>query len=701
MNTSNRKHNGQFCSSHSQIRRGCKNDGRFKKGHQGNEKMYEREMDQEPLPIRRLDKRDFSMVVKQSKSGGLVIPDAEDRPGPSKILRPRGQDMVPDLSTEYTGSTDGNISDEMRLVCNSKSADMWNTAFKEHTSRAGCDFPHFTVDKEIKKGLGWKQSLRCVNCAYTSPVFKLYTEVQNPGPGAKRAACNVGLQVGLQDSPIGNTKARMLIAATNTPPPARSSMQTLSNSVGEAITDLNNKDMSERRAQCQRVNELRGLPRGDPINISLDVRYNSNTIVSRHKMGQNASQAIGVAIEHQTADKKIIGLHIENKLCWVGSWLRNNGFDIQCPGHPDCTATVNSEDPFSERVIGQKIGDDIADDGLLIRYVITDGDARSAEGVQKAMERTFPGCTVERQADTTHLGQSQVRHAIKATFSDGMFPGQTTERRKEQQKILAMDLKTRCHSVMGVLLERHAGDMKTIARKMPTIVATMVDCYGGDCRRCRYHGIVCRGGKKTGWWSQSPYLWNCGLRALDMTDSDRTTLENLIKLRLGVDALRLTRLNLNTNKNEAVNRALSVSLPKNVNYSRNAVARASSTIHRLNMGAGNSLIKKLETVGSPITRGHSVARAVKHMNTASTYHITYTKRKITQQRRRYNKVRQMRAYLRAKYTRRAQGDYVKGQLDPQLEDPLKVDKTTPYHLRERRPRHEHDDHPYTKPQHYL
>ena len=49
-------------------------------------------------------------------------------------------------------------------------------------------------------------------------------------------------------------------------------------------------------------------------------------IASRRKAGQNASQAVGIAIEQQTAKKKIVAAYIESKLCWTGSWLRNRGF---------------------------------------------------------------------------------------------------------------------------------------------------------------------------------------------------------------------------------------------------------------------------------------------------------------------------------------------------------------------------------------
>ena len=55
--------------------------------------------------------------------------------------------------------------------------------------------------------------------------------------------------------------------------------------------------------------------------------------------------------------------------------------------------------------------------------------------------------------------------------------------------------------------------------------------------------------------------------------------------------LTLTKLYLNTNRNEGLNRELSASLPKNVNFSRNVKGRACATIDRLNYGAGDSTAK--------------------------------------------------------------------------------------------------------------
>ena len=695
------KNKGQFSKANPKSTKMRKNKGHFKQGNKMREVSMKNITEEKPdiKQIQRLPNDVFDEVVQQGPHG-LYAPNAEDQPGSSMLLRPRTS-HAQSVSKKYTETHD-NTDNEMRLVNNARCAEMWNTSFREHMERAECQTPHLKVFKEVKKGLGWKQSLACVNCTYQSPLYKLYSEVSKTGPGAKAAACNVGLQVGLQDSPIGNTRARMLIAATNTPPPSLSAMQRLSNNVGQATCTLNDSDMRDRKQNTKKINRLRGLKEDDPINVSVDVRYNSSNITSSQKMGQNASQAIGIALENQTAQKRIVSFHVDNKLCWRGSYLRNRGATVSCPGHPGCTATVCEVDPLSERNIGKKIGEDLAQNDVSVRYVATDGDGRSAEGLRAAMDEHIPGTMVERQADTTHLGQGMFRQTMRATFSKDMFPGSTAEIRKEQKKILAHDMKRRCHAILQRMRRLHTS-MHKIAQEMPSVVSTTIDCYGGDCHGCRYQSIVCGGGKITSWWRRSPYLWNSGMRGLNMTEQDRATLRALLNVRLGVEALRLTKLHLDTNKNEAVNRALSVSLPKNVNYSRNVRARVSSTVHRLNYGAGDSLIKKLEKAGVPITRGRYVAGAMKQIQERSVYHLKYRRAKHVTQMKLYNRIRQMRAYLTAKYTKRLRPGYKKGQLDPiAIEFPDTIQHH--YELRQRptRPKkNEHHEHPYHKPLHYL
>ena len=139
-------------------------------------------------------------------------------------------------------------------------------------------------------------------------------------------------------------------------------------------------------------------------------------------------------------------------------------------------------------------------------------------GVQDAM----PAAPIKRQADTTHLGQTQFRHIMKASFSPRMFPGETAIIRVEKKRI------------------------NIITSKIPTIIQATVDCYAGSCKNCRRHALVL---------------------------------------------------------------VFSASLPKNVNFSRNAQGRVCSVIDRIKYGAGNSMVRKLENVKYPITKGGSQAHS--------------------------------------------------------------------------------------------
>ena len=161
-----------------------------------------------------------------------------------------------------------------------------------------------------------------------------------------------------------------------------------------------------------------------------------------------------------------------------------------------------------------------------------------------------------------------------------MFPGSNAELRKDQQKIFSLDVKGRCQKIYTELHAMHTGNMTKIAARMPKVIEATLNSYSGDCSKCRRNAIVCGGGRKTGWWTKSLYLIPNHLTHLNITHSDREKLRALLNIRLGVDALEKIKLNLNTNKNEAANRGLSASLPKNVKFSRNCTARSYAAVHR-------------------------------------------------------------------------------------------------------------------------
>ena len=410
-------------------------------------------------------------------------------------------------------------------------------------------------------------------------------------------------------------KGRVIFTCFNLPVPNRSVMQRTANKVAAATATMTLEDLARRRERVKHVNRLCGLPEDSLINIA------TATITGAYHAGQSASQAIAVAVEKQSGHSDIVGISIQNKLCVLGVSMRRRGLDVTCPGHINCTATLPADQPLSEYVVGMDIGRQFAEQNVDIRYVVTDGDARSAEGVKAGMAGTL--CEVERQADTTPLEQSLFRNTMKAKFSPRMFPGSTAVIRKEQGKQFSLDVKTRCYRIHREMLNMHAGDSRKVSALTPRVIETTLNCYGGDCTKCRYYSVVCGGGKKTSWWHRPMYLQTAQIQYVNMTDEDRVTLRNLIDMRLEAQALVMTKLCLNTNRNESLNRGLSATLPKNVNFSRTVTGRACAAIDRLNYGAGASMLRKLESNKAPISKGGCVASTTRQIQREALYHRTY------------------------------------------------------------------------------
>ena len=619
----------------------------------------------------RLTQEMYKLVVREHTDGTLFIPDADGRDGPAKILRPRP--AKPSVCDQYLQEKNKKASDdEMRLLHGQLTMDMYNTVIKEHAQESPPSCSNLQIEQgdERQKGLCWGQQLSCRNCKYVSKMFKLYKETKTGKRGPNYASPNLGLQVALQDTTIGCAKARLLIAATNTPPPCESAMRRTANLVGAKTVALNQDDMAARLDQLRSVNEARGLDRDTAINVQMDVRYDSQTIGCRHKLGQAATQAIRTMCEDVTDQHQIIGLYMQNKLCWTGAWLRGEGFDVRCPGgHPDCTANLATHTPLSERDIGAALGQSLAVRKVLVKHVTTDGDGRGSQGIDEAMKLLDPLWETQRQADTTHVGQGQFRAGVRASFSKGMFPGRTTqEQRKEAQRMLATDIKNRSHLIMKELFATNRGELALIKKQLAKVVDATLRCYEGDCSGCRRVCNMCGAGKRTSWWMRSHNLKQANIDQLVMTSTDKRLVQEILMMKLSVEAVETMKLQNTTNRCEAINRGISASLSKNVNHPRNAFARASSAIHRLNHGVGQSTILKLEHVGAPLSKGGRVAKAVAGMQRAVLYARKYRTLKSVRMRRARNKSRQMKEFMAAKQERKQsqkqeKADYRKGQLD--------------------------------------
>ena len=150
----------------------------------------------------------------------------------------------------------------------------------------------------------------------------------------------MALHVGIQDSTIGITKMRHILAAMNTPPPSRCGLQRNADRVATVTAQPTMDDMKQKREQSKEINILRGLPENFPINISMDVRYNATAHKNSYRVRQAASQAIGAAIEWQTDQHQIVGFDVENKLCKVGAMLRSQGQNVTCRWKATCKSPI-------------------------------------------------------------------------------------------------------------------------------------------------------------------------------------------------------------------------------------------------------------------------------------------------------------------------------------------------------------------------
>ena len=199
-----------------------------------------------------------------------------------------------------------------------------------------------------------------------------------------------------------------------------------------------------------------------------------------------------------------------------------------------CTATLSRTGPLSEHRSGEKLEEKSVEDKVNVRFVITDGDARSVEGVVLAVQKLFPDHQVERKADPIHLSQSLIRQTMSSTFTRRMFPEKMKEVRKEQQQALALDPADRSHAIFRVMWQDYAGNIQQIARRMPGVISATTDCYAGDCSHCRKCGIVCSGGVRKTRWHKSFRLTTGVLhpRTLCMPASDRALMRELLCIRL-------------------------------------------------------------------------------------------------------------------------------------------------------------------------
>ena len=553
----------------------------------------------------RMSPEEYRQVTRTELDGSLSVPDAYGELSGAKCLRPLNRRNNGNFSTDLGAEYDVDLTVNLpRMI------DLFNTSLHQHatydadsrdplTSQPCC--PLFTVGALVKWGQTARLSLKCQNCEFTTTEQKLYRELASKKPGPKKATCNVGLVVGLQSSSLGCDGARTFLAASGVISPCKSAMQRTSNEVSEKTSQLCREDMEEQRSNLRKTLAKRRVRDSTVINIQMDGLYASHSYGTRKRMGQACTAAVGIACEDVTDQHKVIACSFLNKRCVYGERIRRRGGEPNCPNHPGCTATIDPDQPISERRMGYEIGETIAKSGLNVNYATTDGDATSAAGLAEAMDSHSPNSAVHvvRQADPIHRGQSMFKAVLNAKFSDGMFPQSDIATTKDLQHLFAKDVNARSSIVMKNLRRKYR-DIHLLKTKSHTIIDKIVSCYGGSCGKCTKDTTACAGGKLKSWWRSSAYLSPVNLSSGDikMSTTDVLILRSILEMLFAPQSLNEMKSTSNTCKSECVNRLINLHSLKNKAWPRMRVGRVSSAILRANHRRGPALVKQLRNVGA-------------------------------------------------------------------------------------------------------
>ena len=497
------------------------------------------------------------------------------------------------------------IKNKMRLVDIYKTKDMFKWAYTTHIKTQDCDDPDIDIETEKRVGVAIKVSLRCLNCDFHTHVFKLYDEVGRPGKrGTKPAVANIALMAALMYTAIGIQKLRTILNALDLPVPSESGMQKLANYVSESSSKVAKRGMREKLLAIAKKNK-------NELKAFGDTRHNTSTITSDRRTGlHNTSQAITIVMaEEEEKDETgelrkrsvVVAEHTQNKVCPTGTRLRLKGEHVECPGHPGCTANLNRFETMTERAGGEAIGEELANMGITVTHLTTDGDGKMYAGLQDKTPTA-----VKRLKDPVHLSRTQVHKGQKQEWSAGLFPGVRLRKEKTlRTRALANDMKNRSYAVLHQLHAKHKGNLDSIKAEAKKVIPAIICCYAGDCSHCRDFTTSCSGGESDdNWLVKSSLLQEYHLSGgLQMTQDDVDKMTDTLSMMLGEEAIDKTEFLSTTQQCESFNRTISVSLPKNTKYSRNLAGRLGCAVEVWNWGEGEAQARQRTDMNLPPSGG--------------------------------------------------------------------------------------------------
>lgn len=483
------------------------------------------------------------------------------------------------------------------LICKKEKMDfLWNQGFKEHSKfKKNCVGPLF-LKKRGQLIISSTYSLSCEHCEWEGDGIKLYEEYitdDRDTRGRKQSTLNDSLAFALLSSPIGATGIHEIFLQIGIDPGSKAGLSKLITRCGERAADLGENVLSETRANLKRNF-------ASEISASCDTRFN-NRMLSANTPFTGGTQSVTTAIEEVSGDRNIVAVVTATK---IGN--ENKQPNSKCKSK-DPTIVLDKQDNIGcEGLYSEKIADILEKDDMSLKTCTTDMDCTISGGIKK--KNRNKNCLF--QSDTFHYSQSQWRKTKNAQLSDQMFMNVNKRLKKKHMTFFATELRVRCnaefnaaHRKVKKTCTNHTdlkNGMTTILKNVP---AAIVSCYSGKHTKCKKHSLVC-GQHGYGLWEKKSLPAELREK-MNLTASDRKTILDLGKLRLGEKGVAQTFLNTNTQKCEAVNRKLCKTNPKNITSPVNFVPRVMTTVIETNLGYAGARRRMLTSTK------HRVCGAVK------------------------------------------------------------------------------------------
>ncbi len=510
---------------------------------------------------------------------------------------------------------------------------LYNEGFRQHREKfAKCNGEIvLDIDHERQWGLTWIQRVKCTKCTYLSKFHKLYTEtdVGRRRRGRKAASLNTSVQIGLSKTPIGGESLRLLCMSADLPPPSSSGLQRAANRVADQIGEENVKDMKMRRGEIRSINKYRGVSEKS-LSLSSDGMYNNRLSSGLGNTPfQPATQVTYVATENQTADHQVLNLVTRSKLCSKHHLTDNSS----CIEDPNCTANLRmSESIGNEKKLAEECFRDLTKDQLEVQFITTDADSAAHSAAADMFRDGELGQRPENFLDTRHLSASHRRHIKSSNYVLNMMPASTKKEKQALANKFSLDLAARCQAEFSAGYTYQAGNVTKLKKSLSYCSTAISFCYTGNHSKCKKASYVCKGSNADNWLVKSKFL-DRNFQIKRSKENSQTLLQ-CAEFRLGCNVVDKTKFNLNTQKCEAVNKAMRRSLPRDTTFSRNFHGRAHSAVHTVNAGSSARSVARLrQSLGCGVSKHSKIDKALRKTHQKTLQCKRYKQTAISKERR--------------------------------------------------------------------